>query len=202
MAKQRTEDELNIKRKARRRLVGAVTIALAVVVILPMVLDSEPKSTGKDIELRIPAPDKMGEFVPGVAISEVVNAETQAESAAVEGTASGSTAAPDAVAAAPVADAGQNAPVKMQAAAIKQTEARSAEKSAGTYVVQVGAFSSAGKATQEVDRLKAWGFNAYTESTGGTVRVRVGPYAERDKADKVRLLLEKHGIHPVVTAVK
>src|SRR5450756_1303148 len=71
MAKAQTEDELNLRRKARRRLIGAFAFTLAVVVILPMVLDSEPKPTGKDIDLRIPSPDKVGEFVPGAAVSEV-----------------------------------------------------------------------------------------------------------------------------------
>ena len=83
MAKQLTDDELNIRRKARRRLIGAIALTLAVVVILPMVLDSEPKPTGQDIELRIPAPDKAGEFVPGVAVSEVAGALPLAASATV-----------------------------------------------------------------------------------------------------------------------
>jgi DedD protein len=74
MAKQSTDDEQSIKRKARRRLVGAVALALAAVVVLPMVLDSEPKPTAQDIDLRIPASDKVGEFVPGAALSEVVEA--------------------------------------------------------------------------------------------------------------------------------
>jgi DedD protein len=74
MAKQASDDEQNIKRKARRRLVGAVALALAAVVVLPMVLDSEPKPTAQDIDLRIPASDKVGEFVPGAAPSEVVEA--------------------------------------------------------------------------------------------------------------------------------
>jgi DedD protein len=71
MAKELTDDELNLRRKARRRLIGAIALTLAVVVILPMVLESQPKPTGQDIELRIPAPEKVGEFVPNVAISEV-----------------------------------------------------------------------------------------------------------------------------------
>ena len=62
MAKEQTNDELNLRRKARRRLIGAVALTLAVVVILPMVLDSEPKPVGQDIELRIPDKDKAGEF--------------------------------------------------------------------------------------------------------------------------------------------
>jgi DedD protein len=73
MAKPQTQDEINIKRKARRRLIGAIALVLMVIVILPMVLDSEPKITGQDIDLRIPAPDKTGEFVPGMAASEVVD---------------------------------------------------------------------------------------------------------------------------------
>src|SRR3990172_3663604 len=71
MAKQQSDDELNLRRKARRRLIGAFALTLAVVVILPMVLDSEPRPTGQDIDLRIPAPDKVGEFVPKIAVSDV-----------------------------------------------------------------------------------------------------------------------------------
>ena len=82
MAKQLTDDELNLRRKARRRLIGAVSLTLAVVVILPMVLDREPKPTGQDIELRIPAPDKVSEFVPGVAASEVAGVSPFAASTA------------------------------------------------------------------------------------------------------------------------
>ena len=81
MAKQQTDDELNLRRKARRRLIGAFALTLAVVVILPMVLDSEPKPTGQDIDLRIPAADKVGEFVPGEAASEVAEALPLAVSA-------------------------------------------------------------------------------------------------------------------------
>ena len=66
MAKQITDDEDKLKRRARRRLIGAVALITAVVVVLPMVLDSEPRPVGQDIELRIPDKDKVGEFVPKV----------------------------------------------------------------------------------------------------------------------------------------
>jgi len=207
MAKQGTEEELNIKRKARRRLIGAITLALAIVVILPMVLDSEPKPTGQDIDLRIPAADKVGEFVPDVALSEVV--EASAESAVVVS----ATAVSEVIVVAPEEKLPVALPVasghitkqevkKQPVATPEVVKAEVRPTEAANYVVQVGAYSNAATATQEVDKLKVWGFKAYTELISGTTRVRVGPYAERDKAEKVRLLLEKRGLHPVITALK
>jgi DedD protein len=49
------------KKRARRRLVGAIALALAVVIGLPMLLDSEPKSTVSDIAINMPSKDKAGE---------------------------------------------------------------------------------------------------------------------------------------------
>lgn len=199
MAKQVTEEEQNIKRRARRRLIGAIALALAIVVVLPMVLDSEPKPTGQDIDLRIPAVDKADEFVPAVAVSEVL--EANPESAVSAGS--------EVIAVAPVGKpsvasghiARQEA-IKQPVAAPEVVKAEVRPAEAANHVVQVGAFSNAATAAQEADKLKAWGFKAYTEQINGTTRVRVGPYADRDKAEKVRLLLEKRGLHPVITAAK
>ena len=53
-------DEL--RRRARRRLVGAVVLALAVAVIVPMLLESQPKPLGDDVSVKIPPVDD-GKFV-------------------------------------------------------------------------------------------------------------------------------------------
>src|ERR1700681_693967 len=53
-------DEL--KRRARRRLVGAVVLALAPAVMLPMLLESDPKPLGNDVSIQIPPIDQ-GKFV-------------------------------------------------------------------------------------------------------------------------------------------
>lgn len=56
----RTQDAINqdpsaLRRRARRRLVGAVAIALTAVVVVPMLFDPDPKPLGSDVEIRIPA---------------------------------------------------------------------------------------------------------------------------------------------------
>lgn len=216
MAKEQTDDELNLRRKARRRLIGAVALTLAVVVILPMVLDSEPKPTGKDIDLRIPAPDKVGEFVPGFAVSEVAATLPKAASAVAASSAVAANPATSAVpamavpvkvpdAARPIAaPSPQVNAVPSKAPAHKPAEARSAEKTVSVegYVAQVGAYANPDTAKQELKKLKNWGFKAYTEKAGDMVRVRVGPFSDHDKAEKAGHLLEKHGLHPVIVSSK
>jgi len=53
-------DEL--RRRARRRLIGAVVLALAAAVIVPMLLESDPKPLGEDVSVKIP-PEDGGKFV-------------------------------------------------------------------------------------------------------------------------------------------
>jgi DedD protein len=53
-------DEL--RRRARRRLVGAVVLALAAAVLVPMLLESDPKPLGEDVSVKIPPVDE-GRFV-------------------------------------------------------------------------------------------------------------------------------------------
>ena len=47
--------QLDLKKRARRRLVGALALTLAAAVILPMVMDSEPKPLGNELQIRIPS---------------------------------------------------------------------------------------------------------------------------------------------------
>jgi DedD protein len=46
------------KKRARRRLVGAIALALAAAVGIPMLLDSEPKPLSGDIAIQIPSKEK------------------------------------------------------------------------------------------------------------------------------------------------
>src|SRR5437773_3453843 len=53
-------DEL--RRRARRRLIGAIVLALGAAVIVPMLLESDPKPLGDDVAVKIPPVDD-GKFV-------------------------------------------------------------------------------------------------------------------------------------------
>jgi len=49
--------DLPEKKRARRRLIGAVALVLAAIIVLPMVFDSEPKLGSQKISIEIPSKD-------------------------------------------------------------------------------------------------------------------------------------------------
>ena len=55
---QSSDDDLLLKRRARRRLLGAAAFAGFAAVVLPMVMDKEPKQQVQDIQIRIPGQDQ------------------------------------------------------------------------------------------------------------------------------------------------
>ena len=55
-----SEAQQELKRRARRRLIGATALALAAIVVLPMVMDHEPRPPAQDIQVRIPSQDGAG----------------------------------------------------------------------------------------------------------------------------------------------
>jgi DedD protein len=57
-------DEL--KRRGRRRLIGAIVLALVAAVVVPMLLESEPRPLGEDVSVRIPPVDE-GRYVSKIA---------------------------------------------------------------------------------------------------------------------------------------
>lgn len=100
------------KKRARRRLVGAVALALGVAVGLPMLLDSEPKAPFNDIAIDIPSKEKAAPApapVPAVPAQAASNGLDQSEEIV---DAPLPPAARPAQATAPVLAAAQPAPVK------------------------------------------------------------------------------------------
>ena len=60
-----SDAHLQLKKRARRRLVGAIAFAGLAAVVLPMVMDDEPKQQVQDVQIRIPGQDQTP-FVPKV----------------------------------------------------------------------------------------------------------------------------------------
>lgn len=58
------DPQLQLKKRARRRLVGAVAFAGLAAVILPMVMDEEPKQQVPDVQIKIPGQDQVPPFKP------------------------------------------------------------------------------------------------------------------------------------------
>ena len=56
--------QTQLKKRARRRLVGAIALAGLAAVVLPMVMDEEPKQQVQDVQIRIPGQDQ-APFKPG-----------------------------------------------------------------------------------------------------------------------------------------
>jgi DedD protein len=56
MAEQQ-QDVDTLKRRGRRRLVGAVALVLLAVIVLPMVFDPEPRPVAPPVSVRIPGED-------------------------------------------------------------------------------------------------------------------------------------------------
>jgi len=71
---QEQQDVETLKRRGRRRLVGAVALVLAAVIILPMVFDPEPRGTGSTVNVRIPAEDETP-FAPKLPPKKATNEE-------------------------------------------------------------------------------------------------------------------------------
>ena len=71
MAKTVSEEQLQLRKRARRRLIGAIALGTIVAVFLPMVLDHEPKLGNQDINIQIPPLDagtftsKIVPIIPG-----------------------------------------------------------------------------------------------------------------------------------------
>lgn len=60
------QDVETLKRRGRRRLVGAVALVLAAVIVLPMVFDPEPRRAEVAVNVRIPGENET-QFSPKVA---------------------------------------------------------------------------------------------------------------------------------------
>ncbi len=164
---------------------GAVALVLAAVIVLPMVFDPEPKSTQPPVSVRIPGEKEAPPFAPKPAPVKPAAAKpaaSQQEASKPETPKAEPVAAPPPEPAAPPPPAPKKEAV-----------------SAG-YVIQVGAFSRPESVVAKLEKAK---LPYYTEpASGSLVRVRAGPFASREAADKAAAKLKQLGFKPGAVTAK
>ncbi|MCM2290524.1 MAG: SPOR domain-containing protein [Sulfuritalea sp.] len=217
MAEQDTspDADLQLKKRARRRLVGAVALALFAVIVLPMVMDREPRPASQDIQVRIPSQDGPGfaaKVLPGKPVSTPLPAPdpkplaepVPAPAAEPKPAAEPAPARPP-IAAAPakpaektVAPPKKPEPAKTPAPVKPAADSAPAPDTAGQWVVQLGAFKETGNVKLLLAKLKGVGVPAYTEKfespQGPRTRVRAGPFASQEAAEKARSRIKIVGV--------
>lgn len=94
-------------------------------------------------------------------------------------------------------------PTDAKATDPKSAEAKAKDTKAG-YLLQAGAFSAAKGASEQVERVRAAGLKAYTEKVqtpnGERIRVRLGPYPDRQAAERARDKLRAAGLESTLIA--
>ncbi|MBV8621919.1 MAG: SPOR domain-containing protein [Herbaspirillum sp.] len=254
------------KKRARRRLIGAVALTLAVVIVLPMILDSEPKPLNEDIAIQIPSKDQPASALAQPAATDAKQASAAATLDQKEEIVEPASIAPEPATAAPAAAVTQPAPPPVAAvappkvvekpapkveekkpavaerkeepkkeaakpkaaatptapagnddaaralailegkpAATAATAAPAEKKPAATggrFVIQVAALATQDKVNELRNKLSAAGIHSFTQKIategGERTRIRVGPFASREEAERMGGRIKKLGLNATV----
>ena len=178
------EDVNTLKRRGRRRLVGAIALVFAAVIVLPMVFDSEPRRGAPPVSVRIPGEDESG-FAPKV--TQKAPAEKATEK--------------------PVEKSPEK-PIPPSDAERARAEAAEKERAESAlageqFIVPAGAFADPAGVIEKLQAAKIPFYTELLATKQGTVtRVRAGPFASRAAAEKALQQLKGLGLKPGNVATK
>lgn len=192
-------DETLLRKKARRRLIGAVLLTLVVVLSLPLVLEDPSRPLGDGPDIVIPEPTTVGPLRVNPVPDSLPDVNVGDEALPVEAGGPGPAPAPKA-APAPVPSSPAPAPAPAPATAAAPAAA-AAFKAAPTptYVLQLGVFKERANAEAVASKAAALGLQpAIAQTEAGSWRVGLGPYADKAKALAVRDTVRAAGLQVVV----
>jgi DedD protein len=213
-----------LRRRARHRLIGASVLVVVGVVGFPLLFDTQPRPVSTDIAVDIPdraatadksskaTPSKSAPLEVGTGLGpkeEVVIAKSDAALAAAP---KSEAKTETKVEAKPAVKTDVKTDSKAEAKSdakpdnkseIKEDKTDAANKDAPQrFVVQVGAFADEAKSREVRAKLEKAGFKTYTHQAdtkeGKRTRVRVGPFASRDEADKAASKIKQLQLQPQV----
>lgn len=166
-----------LKRRGRRRLVGAIALVLLAVIVLPWIFDPQPRQT-PPVSVRIPNEDE-SPFKPRPVPAPSPPAAPKAEDKPAEPATPKPAAKPEAK-----APDGERARAEAALANVQ-------------YEFQVGAYADP---DDVIAKLKAARIPYYTERVAiekGTVtRVRAGPFGTREAAERALKRIKTLGFKP------
>jgi len=212
MAKAATDEQSDLRRRARRRLIGAMALVTVIAVVLPWVLEREPRPSDQDVSIQIPSPDSSAFKSPvaaGKAAESASASKPASEAKPLESKPVEPSAAPqpdplrseqDKVLAAPLPKAAAAKPAAKESAQPAPEAKKKPDASADgkQYVIQVTALADAEKAVGIQKDLVGKGLKAYTEvvktASGEVTRVRIGPFPGKEAAEKEKSRLKTLGI--------
>jgi len=208
------------KKRARRRLIGAIVMVLAVIIGVPMVLDSEPQAINKNIAIQIPSRDEP--VISSEAKEEVAQPDAseqpsksplsdESTTATTKSSVKENAVLPSTPA---ISNSKKESPVKngnesAKALAILNgsnagansdatASAKTSTKMPTRVVIQVGAFATQEKVNELRRKLTSAGIKSFTQKvatgSGDKIRVRIGPFDDKESADKVKNKLDKLGL--------
>ena len=175
MASPASTETMEIRRRGRRRLVGAIAIVVLLVVFVPMILDSEPHRAANEPSTVIPPRDN----APPLPAPSKAAPQPAPKAAPQPAPQPAAKAAP--APAEPVARVTPAGPPK-SAAAMPKLQG---------FAVQVGAFRDEETLRQARTKLAQANIAHYTERVeGGLTRLRAGPFPTREAAENARVSLK------------
>lgn len=185
-----SQDINSLKRRGRRRLVGAIALVLLAVIVLPWIFDPQPQQT-PPVSVRIPSQDE-APFTP--------KPVPKPPSPPAPDPAPAKPEAPT-----PEAKPAQQAPAAKPAAAPASAERARAEAALANaqFIVPVGAYADPAAVIGKLKAAKLPYFTEPVSTAKGTVtRVRAGPFASRDAAEKAHKQLKGLGFTPGSVAAR
>jgi len=183
MQKDQSDQELLFKKRARRRLVGAIALVLLMVILLPMLL-KDRAANGPQEKITISLPNEVSTTVtpnPAPTSAEFDSNIVPSEPPKQNEAAQPETATADTADATIDAEAPGNTelkePVKPEPAKIEQPK---------KFYVQIGVFSDVSNVKQLQAKLTELGYKSQTEKIktdkGEKIRLKTQVFAERNEA--------------------
>lgn len=219
-----TDLELQLKKRARRRLVGAIALVLLMVIFLPMMLRDRSADRTKpevtitipselgSVEVQLPAPVKN---LPTATVAEPVVAPVVVKQAVVSNevkpapivdTANKPETKPTEVKESDKKIPDTKTETKESVAVINPTDSALPAASNAKFYVQIGVFSDADNVKKLQANLAELGYKSQTEKIstdkGEKIRLRTSNFKERNEAAIALENIKSYGMTGIVVSQK